>query len=69
MCCSVLLLQDDSLGIPDGMCVDTEGRLWVAGWLGKHVTCWEPSEGKMVEQVSSISCLVDSGVSLITCSL
>ncbi len=27
----------------DGMCVDTEGRLWVAMFSGGSVICWDPS--------------------------
>lgn len=28
--------------LADGMCTDTEGRLWVAMCTGQSVTCWDP---------------------------
>jgi len=34
--------EDPDFGRPDGMTVDTEGKLWVAHWLGGRVTCWTP---------------------------
>lgn len=33
-------------GRPDGMTMDAQGRLWVAGWDGHHVTCWDPANGE-----------------------
>lgn len=38
--------QDAELGFPDGMCVDSMGRLWVASFSGQGVTCWDPSTKK-----------------------
>ena len=32
--------QED--GCPDGMCIDTKGRLWVAIFNGQQVICWDP---------------------------
>ena len=43
--------KDDSLGLPDGMCVDTQGRAWIAGAFGQAVTCWDTNTGEMVERV------------------
>ena len=30
-------------GAPDGLCVDTEGRVWVAEWNASRVTCFSPA--------------------------
>lgn len=43
--------QDPELSVPDGMCVDTEGQLWVASFGleqgdGRRVTCWDPQSKK-----------------------
>ncbi len=34
--------KDDALALPDGMCSDDKGRLWVASFGGERVTCWDP---------------------------
>lgn len=39
--------QDD-IGIPDGMTIDTKGRLWVASYFGQRVTCWDPQTKETV---------------------
>ena len=36
------------LGLADGMCTDTEGRLWVAMCTGQSVTCWDPKTKKLL---------------------
>lgn len=33
---------DDSGGIPDGMCIDSEGKLWIAFWNGSKVVRFDP---------------------------
>jgi sugar lactone lactonase YvrE len=41
----------ESLGWPDGMTSDTDGNLWIAIWGGAQVTQWNPSTGKLLEQI------------------
>jgi sugar lactone lactonase YvrE len=38
-------------GSPDGMTVDQEGMIWVAQWGGSKVSRWNPSTGKMLDQI------------------
>lgn len=33
-------------GVPDGMCVDRDGRIWVAEYGGKQVCLWNTETGK-----------------------
>ena len=32
----------EDLGIPDGLAVDVEGKLWVAGCYSGRIHCWDP---------------------------
>lgn len=32
-------------GLPDGMCMDEQGRLWIAFWRGSQVVAFEPETG------------------------
>ncbi len=41
----------ESLGWPDGMTSDTDGNLWISIWGGAQVTQWNPSTGKLLEQI------------------
>jgi sugar lactone lactonase YvrE len=36
---------------PDGMTIDTDGRLWVAVWGGGQVRCLDPDTGRLLEVV------------------
>jgi sugar lactone lactonase YvrE len=38
-------------GMPDGMTIDAEGMLWVAGWGGGQVSRWHPATGKFLETI------------------
>ncbi len=43
-------LPDDSI-IPDGMCMDRNGNLWVAMWGGSKVACFNPKDGELMAEV------------------
>lgn len=38
-------------GSPDGMCINTEGMLWIAEWGGGCVSKWDPSDGRKLEEI------------------
>ena len=41
-----------SMGWPDGMTSDMEGRLWIALWGGARVSRWNPATGKLEAEVA-----------------
>lgn len=41
----------EELGFPDGMCIDTEGMLWVAHYGGSGVYRWNPISGKLLDKI------------------
>jgi len=42
---------DEAWGIPDGMAIDEQGRLWVAVFYGSRVACFDPKTGKAVQTI------------------
>lgn len=46
---TVVEIADDSF--PDGMCVDRDGKLWVAEYGGSKVCKWNPETGKKEETI------------------
>ena len=38
-------------GMPDGMVIDTEGKLWIAHYGGSKVCRWNPDEGTVLQQI------------------
>ena len=39
-------------GVPDGMCIDSQDRLWVAVWDGKRIECRNSLTGELEEVVN-----------------
>lgn len=42
----------EELGFPDGMCIDTEGMLWVAHYGGSGVYRWNPISGELLDKIA-----------------
>ncbi len=47
----VIIDVPKELGLPDGMTMDDEGKLWIALWGGGCVSRWDPSTGKLLEKI------------------
>lgn len=41
----------DSLGSPDGMTIDEEGKLWVGMWGGHAVCRFDPETGQLIDRI------------------
>ncbi|WPR74502.1 SMP-30/gluconolactonase/LRE family protein [Algoriphagus sp. NG3] len=41
----------EELGMPDGMCIDQEGKLWVGHYGGGGVHCWDPESGELLQKI------------------
>lgn len=42
----------ESMGWPDGMTSDMEGKLWIALWGGARVASWNPLDGRLEAEVA-----------------
>ena len=49
---TIARLPEGETGVPDGMTIDTQGRLWVAVFGGYGVHCIDPDTGKSLEKVN-----------------
>ena len=48
----------EEIGTPDGMCIDSEGMLWVAHWGGFGVYRWNPENGNCIGSLASAASAV-----------
>jgi sugar lactone lactonase YvrE len=47
----VIIEVPDSLGSPDGMTIDSDGKLWIAHWGGYCVYQVDPSTGEILQKI------------------
>ncbi len=47
----IAVMVNDTLGHPDGMTIDAEGKLWVAMWGGHSVCRFDPENGKLLNRI------------------
>ena len=45
------IVEIDGEGVPDGMCVDLDGNIWVAEWGGRRVCKWDVNTGHMLNEI------------------
>lgn len=48
----IVIEFDKQFGLPDGMCIDQEGMLWVAGFGGGNIMRFDPQNGKLLERIT-----------------
>ena len=59
---NVIEFKDE--GSPDGMCIDSQGMLWIAEWGGGVVSKWNPTNGHKLDErelpcINVSSCCLD----------
>lgn len=47
----VIIEVDPSMGLPDDMTIDTEGKLWIAHYGGSCVRRWDPETGSVLQKI------------------
>jgi sugar lactone lactonase YvrE len=47
----VIIEVPDSLGAPDGMTIDSNGKLWIACWNGYGVYQYDPETGELLQKI------------------
>ena len=55
-----ITIPKDWDALPDGMCIDAEGKLWIALFGGSAVTRWDPQDGRLMQTVELPCCQVTS---------
>lgn len=45
------VIEFKGLGSPDGMCIDSGGKLWIAEWGGACVSQWDPTNGNKINEL------------------
>ncbi|GAA0891668.1 SMP-30/gluconolactonase/LRE family protein [Fulvivirga kasyanovii] len=48
----VVVKIEDENAFPDGMTIDSEGKLWIALWGGSSVVRYDPDNGKLLNKVT-----------------
>jgi sugar lactone lactonase YvrE len=46
------IVNIDGPGLPDGMCVDLDGNIWVAEWEGGRVRKWDVNMGTVLDEIT-----------------
>ena len=41
----------EELGFPDGMTIDTDDKLWIAGWGNGKLSRWDPVKGELISTI------------------
>jgi len=54
------IIEIDGIGLPDGMCVDLDGNIWVAEWGGGRVRKWDINNGNVLDEILLPCSLVTS---------
>ena len=49
---SCITIPEDWDAVPDGMCIDAEGMLWIALFGGGAVTRWDPISGQLLDRLA-----------------
>lgn len=69
----VLFTVDESIGVPDGLCIDSDDNIWLAIWGGNRIECHSGVDGELLAivdvdatQTSSCCFLGDSNKLFIT---
>lgn len=47
----VALNFSGEIGNPDGMTIDSQGKLWIAHWGGSCISQWDPDSGKLIRRI------------------